>query len=319
MQSESGSPPAAEPEGSFIRDLVPKKPPTRGQILWTTRIIIVFALVLGVLTLIGLPFDITLWAWVKLLIVPAAIAAGGIWFSRQQRKRELEAEAAQQERELAVEKQRAQDEALQAYLDQMSTLLLEKDLSDDKVRTLLRARTLTALTRLDAGRKRSVLQFLYESGLVKKGHVVVDLRGADLTAADLRAANLGSVNLSETDLRGANLNAAGLSGADLSEANLSDANLSAVDLSEADLKGADLLRASLSAANLHGTDLSEADLLRASLSAANLIRVRGVTNKEIAQRAGSLAGATMPNGQKYEDWLKVKEDRGEDGGERGPS
>ena len=27
---------------------------------------------------------------------------------------------------------------------------------------------------------------------------------------------------------------------------------------------------------------------------------------------GSLEGATMPNGQKYEDWLKSK-DRGEDG------
>jgi competence protein ComEC len=27
----------------------------------------------------------------------------------------------------------------------------------------------------------------------------------------------------------------------------------------------------------------------------------------------------MPNGQKYGDWLKVKEDRGEDAGERGAS
>jgi hypothetical protein len=30
--------------------------------------------------------------------------------------------------------------------------------------------------------------------------------------------------------------------------------------------------------------------------------------------ASSLEGATMPNGQKYEDWLKDREDRKEDTG-----
>ncbi len=45
--------------------------------------------------------------------------------------------------------QQEQDAALQTYLDQMSTLLLDEDLGDAKVnravRTLARARTLTAL------------------------------------------------------------------------------------------------------------------------------------------------------------------------------
>ena len=40
---------------------------------------------------------------------------------------------------------------------------------DEDVRAVARARTLTALTRLDGERKRSVLQFLYESGLISKG------------------------------------------------------------------------------------------------------------------------------------------------------
>ena len=56
-----------------------------------------------------------------------------------------------------TQEQRAQDPALQAYLDQMSTLLLEKDLrnseEDSEVRTLARARTLTVLERLDPSRK----------------------------------------------------------------------------------------------------------------------------------------------------------------------
>ncbi len=45
-------------------------------------------------------------------------------------------------------------------------------------------------------------------------------------------------------------------------------------------------------ANLSGANLREVDLRD----------VRGVTNKELDQQAASLQGATMPNGQKYEDW-----------------
>jgi hypothetical protein len=39
--------------------------------------------------------------------------------------------------------------------------------------------------------------------------------------------------------------------------------------------------------------------------------VLGITSDELKQRAKSLKGATMPNGQKYEDWLKS---RGEENG-----
>jgi hypothetical protein len=43
-----------------------------------------------------------------------------------------------------------------------------------------------------------------------------------------------------------------------------------------------------------------------------------VTQEQIDQ-AKSLEGATMPNGQKYEDCLKDKERRGNDGENGGPS
>lgn len=96
-----------------------------------------------------------------------------------QREHKRRAEEASRNRELEAEVLRAQDEALQAYLDQMSTLLLDRDLrrlkGDSEVRTLARARTLTILARLDGGHEKSVLQFLYESNLIKKGHVVIDL------------------------------------------------------------------------------------------------------------------------------------------------
>ena len=170
--------------------------------------------------------------------------------------------------------QNAQDEALQAYLDQMSTLLLERDLrssiKDDatedsqEARTLARARTLTVLSSLDPSRKAAVMQFLIEADLVRRdlvqgdlvlhrieGHDPIielsgaDLRGIDLTSAVLPYAHLNGADLSHADLSDASLSKADLGDADLSHADLSGANLISADLSDADLSGANLKRANL--------------------------------------------------------------------------
>jgi uncharacterized protein YjbI with pentapeptide repeats len=358
------------------------------------------------------------WAYLQLLIVPTVLAIGATLFNlmhservrkaeeaqetreakieEDRREREIKAQAAQRERELEVESQRAQDEALQAYLDQISKLLLDKQrpLQESRegevVRTLARARTLTVLNSLDGSRRRSVLQFLYESDLIIKDRAVVNLKGAALSEARLSAAELSTANLSEAALSGADLSAADLRGIDLSEAALNQADLSAANLHEANLYGADLLQADLSAANLHKVDMTEADLLKAHLSAANLhkanlsgadlreaklsranlhesilsrvdlrgadlreanlhkanlsgaylnganlgradlreVALRGATlegalgiaNEELQQQACTLEDTTMPNGQKYEDWIKTyKDGHGEDGENSGLS
>ena len=62
-----------------------------------------------------------------------------------------------------------------------------------------------------------------------------------------------------------------------------------------------------------GVDLHEADL-----SGANLSGTKGITNEQLEQQAKSLEGAIMPDGQKYEDWIKSK-GCGEYGESRGPS
>ena len=112
--------------------------------------------------------DETLWDWLQLLIVPLVLVGIGLLFEMQQAKREER--RSEVERELA--EQRAQDDALQAYLSQMSGLLLEKDLreseKDSEVRTLARARTLTVLGRMDPSRKGDVMRFLVEAELVHK-------------------------------------------------------------------------------------------------------------------------------------------------------
>jgi uncharacterized protein YjbI with pentapeptide repeats len=115
-------------------------------------------------------------------------------------------------------------------------------------------------------------------------------------------------NLSGATLREAHLGGAWLGGADLSGADLSGADLSGADLSGADLKGAVLRKANLGVfrdnddpkpTNLSGANLSGSDLKGAVLKDAE-----GVTNEQL-NACKSLEGATMPGGQKYEDWLKT--------------
>jgi uncharacterized protein YjbI with pentapeptide repeats len=73
-----------------------------------------------------------------------------------------------------------------------------------------------------------------------------------------------------------------------------------------------LFQADLSGANLSEAVLRETSLSWANLSETYLVGVRGPTD-ELLEQVKSLEGATMPNGQKYEDWLKDKEDGKETG------
>jgi uncharacterized protein YjbI with pentapeptide repeats len=218
--------------------------------------------------------------WLELLIVPLVLVGIGLLFEMQQSDRQRATEDRQQE----LAEQRAQDEALQAYLDEVGRLLLEKELSDPWVKTILRARTITVLGRLDPseGRldpsgKTAVMQFLVEAGLVQR------VEGRDPTIS----------------LRGADLRKAYLFGANLTDANLRNANLSEANLIKANLSDADLHRADLRKANLSEADLRNASLTDADLSDAFLGEARGVTNEELEQQAETLEGAIMPDGSKH--------------------
>jgi uncharacterized protein YjbI with pentapeptide repeats len=154
-------------------------------------------------------------------------------------------------------------------------------------------------------RKHSVVQFLYESDLITKDHIVVDLMGANLAAANLTEANLKGANLREAYLARANLMIAKLSEADLGDtelfgANLDRAELDGANLSEAVLMGdeggipmpgasLDPLTYTLGSDGPKNADLREADLTDAYVS------------EEQLRAAKSLKGATMPNGQMFED------------------
>src|SRR5215216_4968415 len=250
------------------------------------------------------------------LLVPLVIALGSWAITWQLEK--LENERAEAERELA--EQRAQDEALQAYLDQMSHLILDRQLLEveqgDPVHTLAQARTSTAILRLDAEHNESVTHFLITSGLsVRSKDSPRLLRGSTLSHAKLSGAHLANADLGDADLSGADLSNALLLNANLIVADLSGADLSNALLDNADLV-ADLSNADLSGASLLGADLRDANLLGADLENANLSGADGITNAELEQQTVSLEGADMPNGQKYEDWLKsgLREEDGKNDG-----
>ena len=104
----------------------------------------------------------------------------------------------------------------------------------------------------------------------------------------------------------------------LYEAELIDSQSPVVDLTGADLRGADLRTANLSGADLSDVYLSGADLSGADLSGADLSGAEGITREELERQAYSLEGATMPDGQKYENWLKDN-GHGADGENGNPS
>jgi hypothetical protein len=246
-------------------------PTSSGQrLVWAIRI----AIVLGVLLLISSAVDKSLWSLLQLLIVPAVLAIGGYWFNRQQ-----------QNREFAIAEQRTQDEALQAYLDQMSQLLTDKGLRSkthwlDDARVTARARSLAALTRLDGERKKSLLQFLYEAQLINREKMPLKWEETQ---------ELGPDGPTQFDDR-----IVGLSGADLTDADLRYVTLSNAALNGAHLMNADLQRKEelkLSSADLSGADLKDADL-----TGADLRGVKGVNKEKLEAQAKSLKGATMPDG-----------------------
>ncbi len=81
------------------------------------------------------------------------------------------------------------------------------------------------------------------------------------------------------------------------------------------LHGAGLIEANNPAVRLVGANLRGADLYGADLREAFLQGARGVDNQSLDRGAGSLRSlkdTIMPNGQKFEDWLKDQESRTKD-------
>ena len=132
-----------------------------------------------------------------------------------------------------------------------------------------RAGTLLALRRLSSERKRNLLLFLCETGLIRK------------------LPNIREESTPVLDLYGADLKEIDLSGCKLPDAVLANTYLSHADLSNTVLRGVDLRGADLEGATLKGADLSAADLSHVK-----------VTDRQL-EAAKSLKRDTMPDGSTH--------------------
>jgi hypothetical protein len=114
---------------------------------------------------------ITAWATIVGVLITQLVA---VWTAANQREEASRAEEASRNRELDMVDQRAQAEALQAYLDyleRIAQLVREGLLDEDPLspsRMLVRSRTLNLFWQLDSMRKRALLQTLHEAGLILK-------------------------------------------------------------------------------------------------------------------------------------------------------
>lgn len=216
----------------------------------------------------------TLWDWLSLLIVPAALATLGFQFSLMNSNRD---------RTDSVIADRA--ELFQKYIERIQAYAISGALtSQERPKTLhagdcaISAQTPTALivqnitqstlmqlqlleteTRNLHNEKGMILRFLYSVGSITRGGNKIDLSSADFSSSNLRHANLEGACLnnlmfndvesapgSASDLRYARLDGADLSGTNLARANLRMASLRNAVLTEwaslykADLRGADL-------------------------------------------------------------------------------
>jgi uncharacterized protein YjbI with pentapeptide repeats len=242
----------------------------------------------------------SLWDFLDLLIVPLALAIIGFGFTAQQQARQAQIEAQRNMRAQAVEAQRAQNEALQAYLDQMNDLMLERGLlgseEGDTAFTLAQARTTTGISQFDGQHNQAVTRFLSDSGLLREPPLLAktNLEDTELPKAVLRGANLSGTqlnraNLAEAVLIGADFSATEKVGqdinhilADLTRADLRRAALQEADLAECTLGKVTLTKATLQGADLRSASLQDANLAEAALQHADLSSAENIPNLQDA-------------------------------------
>jgi uncharacterized protein YjbI with pentapeptide repeats len=221
----------------------------------------------------------TLWDFLQLLIVPVLLVVIALSFN-----------ASQASRERSRNEETRRDATLDAYLAQMSDLILNGHLLSAErgsaVTQVARAITLAAVRRLDGRRKGEVVRFVSEAGLLdvrvydRSTEVptpLVSLSGADLRDVDLAHATIAPSHVDPRtltatyswqvllggDLRGAIFDGASLDvffedGADLQGASFKEASLSSAAFREAHLEGASFEEASLSSSDFHDAHLEAA-------------------------------------------------------------
>jgi uncharacterized protein YjbI with pentapeptide repeats len=250
------------------------------------------------------------WDFAQLLAVPLVLALVGWGLNEYAKERDQKQQLTDKEKDQAIADDKAKQDTLVKYFDQMADLLnsgLLKAAPGSEKFIIAQAKTVIALQSLDRKRQHLVIQFLSASGLNKADlilspfnfdqngnirlneseHVLLyqaEMEKANFTNSDLSGGVFIGVNLRNAnfapDSRCARQNFkishsqlctdTDLSNANFTGANFNDANLSRTNLSYAKLRHAVLIDANISHATLIKANLSRADFHNVDLSDANL-------------------------------------------------
>jgi uncharacterized protein YjbI with pentapeptide repeats len=225
-----------------------------------------------------------LWDILQLLIIPIFLSIIVFQFQESSKQKDYQ-----------IAEDRAKQETLNKYFDQISSLLFEHKLrkteENDEARIMARSRTLTALRELDGKRKGQLIKFLNESGLIQERYwsedkhdlkvkvkkPIIDLEGSDLGGVELSGVSFFGTSFRGVNFRNANLKDTKFTFANLAKSNLNGANLNksyvmATNFSETDLRHANLSEAIFIVINFSRAKLGSADFSRASFHSIDFTR-----------------------------------------------
>jgi uncharacterized protein YjbI with pentapeptide repeats len=224
------------------------------------------------------PRSKTLWDWLELLIIPAALGIGAATFQylENNKERNLRDE---------LNQQRIFDDYIEEVSEKLSQYTRDELINNEKMRLLLSANTAFTLNRLTVSRRTAILQFLHQAELItlsrfsrrnieeqKAVTSVIKLKNATLHDIDLSLIGkyefIYDINLSETNLRKANMNNTRISRCFFQEAELTEANFQDSEINtkcrfnKANMKKANLRNTKITGASFLACRLREVDLRR---------------------------------------------------------
>jgi uncharacterized protein YjbI with pentapeptide repeats len=208
-----------------------------------------------------------------------------------------------------IASERQQDEVLKNYFDQMTMLMLDKNLKaqnrGSEVANIARIRTLTALRQLpDDERKGLIIRFLWESKLIVGVSPIIDLSKFNLTSINLANADLSNINFSGANLSKANLSNTKLDGATLTSANFSSANLTDASLNSANLTNANFDSANMVSCYLNNVDFNTSNFTNSNLTKAKFIdahrRVNNMSMQEVKTELEDMYSSAKPKSTRHD-------------------
>ncbi|CAF2609987.1 unnamed protein product [Rotaria sp. Silwood2] len=251
--------------------------------------------------------------WCKLVIsalIPCVLGIFTIIFTLQQQ--DLSKQQQEQERWHQLDSQR--QTSFKAYIDDISKLLKQQSTMSPMIEKIsllyIRTKTLTVLRTLDVERKKYVILFLYESGLIQDSSL--DLRGADLNNVQLigpyklEKLNLPGVFWSnatfvECDLKNATFDQSVMNNARFIRSTLESASLAETVLNNTDFTGTTVIFANFTGAFLVGANFLNAEVVQGiTFTNSDLFQAHFTEDQFKGQRATTSSHtfnhARLPNG-----------------------